>query len=274
MRERIKHIFHGPLVWLLAVAVIACAGFFMVVQLSGGSTINVLGSIRERGTIRIGVLEDNAPYCTVDEAGNATGFEAELAMQIGREILQGEGVQLVPLNIKTTRANLDQENCDLLVSKVVVNETNSTKYALSSAYAQEPLQLLTRTGQTINLLDGNLKIGVIPSSNAKSVLTTTLTGMNSPVQVMDISSYPDALTALQSQKIDAFCAEASVLRALQADGMQIQDAQIGSLTYAIAVRSNEKDLADAVKKCLTQMRKDGTLDALYNKYAIVRPAET
>ena len=98
--------------------------------------------------------------------------------------------------------------------------------------------------------------------------------MNSPVQVMDISSYPDALTALQSQKIDAFCAEASVLRALQADGMQIQDAQIGSLTYAIAVRSNEKDLADAVEKCLTQMRKDGTLDALYNKYAIVRPAET
>ena len=83
---------------------------------------NVLASIRDRGTIRIGVLEDNAPYCTVDASGNATGFEAELAMQIGTEILQGEGVQLIAMNTKTTRANLDQENCDLLVAKVVVNE--------------------------------------------------------------------------------------------------------------------------------------------------------
>lgn len=94
----------------------------------------MLGTIRERGTIRIGVLEDGAPYCTVDAAGNATGLEAELAAQIGREILR-RGVQLVPLNSKTTRANLDQKNCDLLISKVVVNETNSKKYALSSAYA-------------------------------------------------------------------------------------------------------------------------------------------
>lgn len=274
LRERIKHIFHGPFIWLLVVLAVACAGFFIIVRISGGSTTNVLASIRDRGTIRIGVLEDNTPYCTVDASGNATGFEAELAMQIGTEILQGEGVQLIAMNTKTTRANLDQENCDLLVAKVVVNESNSENYALSSAYAQEPLQLLTRTGQSIHLLDANLRIGVIPSSNAKSVLNTTLTGMNSPVQVIDVSSYPDAIAALQEQKIDAFCAEASVLNTLQTDGLQIQDAQIGSLSYAIAVRSNEKDLAEAVEECLTQMRKNGTLDALYSKYSITKPAES
>ncbi len=264
---------HGPLPKAVLVCIVAVCLLIIFFRMSGNSNINVLPEIRERGTVRIGVLEDEYPFSQVEDSATATGFEAELASLIGEQILGGPGVVYVPVTVKNDLAMLDNEDVDLLISRVEVTESNQESYQLSSTYYQDPVMLMTKNGTTLDLSSSETKIGVIPNATIKPMLTEYLTTMGYPALVVDVSSYPDAVQALKDGKITAFCAEQSVLNRYLEDDLSLQNIQIGHVDYAIATRRRERDLANLIEKALAQMRDDGTLAPLYQKYSLTMPTQ-
>ena len=154
-----------------------------------------------------------------------------------------------------------------------VTASNQESYQLSSVYYQDPVMLMTKNGATLDLSSSETKIGVIPNATIKPMLTDYLTTMGYPALITDISSYPDALQALRDGKINAFCAEQSVLNRYLANDLSLQNIQIGHINYAIATRNRERDLANLIEKALAQMRDDGTLAPLYQKYSLTMPVE-
>ncbi len=263
----------GPLPKVILICVVAVCLLTVFFRMSGNSDINVLPEIRERGTVRIGVLSDEMPFSKVEDSATATGFEAELAALIGEQILGGPGVVYMPVTVKSDLAMLANEEVDLLISRVEVTASNQESYQLSSVYYQDPVMLMTKNGATLDLSSSETKIGVIPNATIKPMLTDYLTANGYPALVVDVSSYPDAVQALKEGKIQAFCAEQSVLNRYLANDLSLQNIQIGHLDYAIATRNRERDLANLIEKALAQMRDDGTLAPLYQKYSLTMPVE-
>ena len=179
---------------------------------------------------------------------------------IGAQILGGPGgVVYVPVTVKNDLALLSNEDVDLLISRVEVTASNQESYQLSSVYYQDPVMLMTKNGATLDLSSSETKIGVIPNATIKPMLTDYLTTMGYP--------------ALRDVKINAFCAEQSVLNRYLANELSLQNIQIGHIDYAIATRNRERDLANLIEKALAQMRDDGTLAPLYQKYSLTMPVE-
>ena len=272
-KESLRRALRGPLGIVLALCVVGAGGYAILSRLLGSGSTNVLDTLRTRGTIVVGVQSDRAPYGQMDDSGTASGFEPELATALCESVLGTGSVQFLGVNPKTARAQLEQENCDVLFAMVVVNEVNLSKYQLSDAYAQEPVALLSRGGQSVDLNSADTRIGVIPSSNAETVLTTYLSTNNLSATVVDISSYPDATDALSRGTIHAFCAETSALNLIVSSDLQISPQTVGHLNYAFAVRLGEDDLFQALQQALTAMRQDGRLTQLYSKYQLTAPVQ-
>ena len=64
----------GPLPKVILICVVAVCLLTVFFRMSGNSDINVLPEIRERGTVRIGVLSDEMPFSKVEDSATATGF--------------------------------------------------------------------------------------------------------------------------------------------------------------------------------------------------------
>ncbi len=88
---------------------------------------------------------------------------------------------------------------------------------------------------------------------------------------MDMASFPDALELLESGKITALCYEKSYLVKYEDQGLFITNLEIGSLNYAITVRKSENDLFKYVKEAFENLKKNGSLDTLYQKYGLEKP---
>lgn len=263
---------HGPLPKVITLLIVGVALLIVFFRMSGNTSIDVLPTIRERGTVLVGLLQDEPPFSTVKDNATAAGFEVDLANLLGQQILGGPGVVYVPVTVKNDEALLDTGDVDFLISRVAVSEARQDKYNLSSVYYQDPVLLLARTGANVDLSSAETKIGVIPNTTMKPMLTEYLTALGSPALVVDVSSYPDAVELLKNGRLSAFCAEQSVLTRYTASGLSIQNTRIGQLDYAVVTRKRERDLATLIEKALAQMRSDGTLAPYYQKYNLAAPA--
>jgi len=270
-KSKLQHMLAGPLGYLLGLVLLVT--FFITIfgYISNNKSTPVLGDIRARGTILIGVMADMPPYGTMDDNGKAAGFEVELANLLGEKVLGGPGVQLYPVNAKTAIAYLDNADCDALVAMVPVNEDTEEDYALTSAYVQEDVQLLSKSDTVPSLQTPDTKIGVIKDSSAKTVLTTYLKSNHYTATVVDVASYPDAILAIESGSITSLCAARSVLDRYANSSIRVSPVTVGHFSYAVAIRKSEKDLYEAFENALKALGKEGRLNELYAKYHLSPP---
>ncbi len=237
--------------------------------ISGSTTVEVLGTIRERGTIKVGIQEDMLPFGKVGDDGKAQGFEAELATMLGEKVLGGSGVQFFPVNAKNALAYLQNGDCDILLSMVVSNSTNEENYNLSDPYVQEDVTLLSKNGELVRLQSPDTKVGVIRASDSKTILTAYLSGNRFNATVLDIDSYPDAIAAIQKGTITAFCAPRSTLQKYVGNGVAISPVAVGQINYAFAVKESNADLYNAFVNAMKQLKKEGRLNDLYTRYHLL-----
>ena len=105
------------------------------------------------------------------------------------------------------------------------------------------------------------------------MLTDYLTTMGYPALITDISSYPDALQALRMERSMHSVLSKASSTAIWQTIFRCKIYKIGHIDYAIATRNRERDLANLIEKALAQMRDDGTLAPLYQKYSLTMPVE-
>lgn len=271
--EKIKKKIIGPVGLILAVLIIAAAGWYVLQRLSGKSPINVMGSLREKGIITIGVSSNLVPLGYVDTDGNHVGFEVELAQQLGERILGENSVVLVDVTPKTRGAYIDQSNVDVLVASVNRSEANIARYNMTEPYLQDDILFLCSSNADIDLSSPGTVVGVISGSVAKGVLEAHIE--NNPdlkAQIVNVPSHPEALEALDSMEIDFYCNDRITLSdKLLKEGYKLTGPIVGTQNYAVTSRLREKDLAEAIDAAYAQMKTDGTLRELYKKYNLSPP---
>ena len=257
---------------------------FLFLRMAGSGSVAVMGTIKQRGLLRVGVQEEIAPYGGLDTNGRRYGFEIDLAQAIGQQLLGSDAVDFVGLQRKTAKAYLDDGQIDCLIAMVPINKVNAAKYAFAGPYAVDPVQFLVQKGYAFHMGTPDIRIGVITGANIVSDTAGSphamlldycrrqgFTAEEIERRVLEMPSYQEAMEALSRGDIQAFCGEQSLLHTLNGNNTELAGPAIGEMRYGIACRKLNSDLAKALQSALMELEQQGVLAALLQTHGLNLP---
>lgn len=257
---------HGLLIGLLALALAAWLLLRALPRPVDPTWERILAS----GVLPVCTDPSWPPFEFVDEdTGRIEGFDADLARELARRLAPGVRAQLVTVGFDGLYDALLAGRCDIVLSALPYEAARSEDVAFSLAYFNAGLVLVTRTEasdiKTLDDLAGRVvgvEWGFVPEGDSRQRLFLQNLGLRR------YDSGQETLRALQSGEVEAVLVDRvtalSYLRDCQ--GLHIIGEPLSDVSYVIPMRPDSFRLQEEVGRVLIEMREDGTLAALQERW--------
>ena len=236
----------------------------------GASSGSDLKYIQKKGTMIVGIT-DYEPMDFKDENGNWTGFDAELAELVCKELgVKCEFFVLADWGKKFYE--LETKNIDAIWNGMTITEEVKLNTNCSDPYV-------------INAQVLGMKADVVSQYDAVALLQgLTFAGTNGSAgqnAVKEIGIPDDQIIAVQDQaaalmEVAAGTSDACVIDITMANAMTGEGTSYANLAPGISLTSEEygigfrkdSDITAKVNEIMTKFKADGTLQALADKYSL------
>lgn len=227
-----------------------------------------LAYIRDKGTLIVGIT-DWAPMDYKDENGQWTGFDAELARLVCRELgVECEFFVLSDWDKKFYE--LETRNIDVIWNGMTITEEVLLNTSCSEPYVRNAQVVVMKADRIEDYPDAdslkNLRFAVENGSAGQDALA--LIGAENYVAVQDQAA---ALMEVAAGTSDACVIDLTMANTMTGEGTSYADLAAGiPLTdeeYGIGFRKNS-DVTARVNALLDGFREDGTLTRLAEKYGL------
>jgi len=249
-----------------------------------------LEAIRQRGRLRVAVYNDFPPYAMV----GGKGIDADLARAIAGKL--GLSAEVVGYNADEDMNDdlrnmvwkghyLGTQPADVMMH-VPVDEylaKANDKVRIFGAYHRESLAL-ARNPQRVPALAGSAavaleiftreKIAVETASLADSFLLSALNGRLRE-NVVHFRTVGEAAAALRSGQVPAVLATRAELEAalrpddrVAVDLPKFAELKVDGWPLGMAVKAEERELAEAIAQALGELKADGTVAAIFRRHGI------
>ncbi len=101
---------------------------------------SVFARIRQRGAVRVGLIDGRPPFSWVNEAGQWRGLDVEMANQLARDLQVG--LEVRSLKGPDLEASLAPGGCDIVMGGLVATPLRATRMSFSNPYIEETLAFL------------------------------------------------------------------------------------------------------------------------------------
>ena len=203
------------------------------------------------------------PYGYVGDDGSYTGFDLELAQEVGRRV--GWEVQLEPIDwdAKDTLMNSGAINC---IWNGFTIEGRENDYTFSEPYMLNAQVVVVKKGSGISDLAGLAGKAVITQTEdaAQADVAATFASLET------IGDYNTAFMQLETGAVDAVACDLSIAAyqlAAKPDAYEQLSEQLSSEHYAVGFKKGDEASATQVTETLKAMDKDGFVKDLCGKYA-------
>ena len=223
-------------------------------------------AIDKAGKIVVGVTV-YPPMDYLDDNGNWTGFDAELAMMFAESL--GVNAQLVIIDWDTKAVELQSNQIDLIWNGMTATEELDEKMDFSVSYAKNAQVAIVRKGSTLTAADvQNATIAVEAGSAGATVAEETIgaTKINKVGAMIDALNEVTAGTS-EVAIVDITMAQSIVGKGTYEDLMILDGASYGDEIFAVGLRTNS-DLKPLLDAFLREKYADGTLTELAEKYGV------
>ncbi|MBS6196346.1 MAG: amino acid ABC transporter substrate-binding protein [Clostridiales bacterium] len=234
-------------------------------------------------TFTVGFDAEYPPYGYMDENGEYTGFDLELA----QAVCDMEGWELVkkPLNWDSKDMELNSGSIDCIWNGFTRNGReddytfsisyvdNSQVMVVSESSGIESLSDLA--GKTVGVQAASAALDVLQSEEGQKALADTFAALN------EFADYNTAFTELQAGALDALAIDIGVAKyqlKSRGEGFKMLDETLNTEEYAIGFKKGNQELCDIINADLQKLTDDGTVAKLAEKYEIsdmvtLKPAE-
>ena len=230
------------------------------------------GTQKDAGkTFTVGFDAEYPPYGYMDDNGEYTGFDLELA----QAVCDMEGWELVktPIDWDSKDMELDSGSIDCIWNGFTINGREDD-YEWPQAYADNSQVIVVAEDSGIaSLADlAGKTVGVQAASAALELLQgdqADLAGTFSGLQ--EFADYNSAFVELQAGSVDAVAMDIGVANyqlKTRGDGYKILDEVLNSEQYGVGFKKGNTELCEIVDKDLTKLAEDGTVAKLAEKYDI------
>lgn len=233
-----------------------------------------LAYIQDKGTLIVGITDFEPMDYKEDGSDEWTGFDAELARLVGKEL--GVTVEFQEINWKMKETELSSKTIDCIWNGLTWDEERAENMSLTDYYMlnRQVLVVATKNADKYTSVESLAGANVAAESGSagESVITESLTSSN----YIEKDAQIDVLTELIMGTVDAGVIDYVMANYLiNKEGSSFADLTIveNALTtqdeyYSIAFRKGS-DVTAKVNTILAQLKSDGTVDTLAKKYGLV-----
>lgn len=228
-----------------------------------------LQRVQQAGVLRVGLDASYPPFEEIDQStGEIRGFDVDLARELGQRL--GVEVEFVNSGWDGLYDALEAGRFDVVISGLVYDPWQTDRVAYSISYFNAGQVLVVREGEGDIVQVSDLKgrsLGVEIGSEGD------VQGheLRKQLRDLDLRTYtaPDeVLQAVQEGEVDAGLVDSiSAYQFIRAQGgVRIVGEPVSDELYVVAVRLKDKALLQAIDAALVEMRDDGTLTRLIDKW--------
>ena len=229
----------------------------------------------ERTTFTVGFDAEYPPYGYMDENGEYTGFDLELA----QAVCDLEGWELVkkPINWDSKDMELNSGSIDCIWNGFTMNGREDD-YTFSVPYVDNSqvivvaensgiTELTDLAGKTVGVQAASAALDLLQSEEegGQKALADTFGALN------EFADYNTAFTELQAGALDALAIDVGVAKYQlnsRGEGFVMLEETLNTEQYAIGFRKGDQELCDIVNADLQKLANDGTVAELAEKYEI------
>ncbi|WP_116084085.1 ABC transporter substrate-binding protein [Tropicimonas sp. IMCC34011] len=239
--------------------------------LTGAATLSAASA----DTLRVGSYPANPPWEFKNEAGEFEGFEVDIINEIAARM--GDETEITGLDFRALFVASASGRVDAVISSLTITEERLESQAFTQPYFSGALGVGTKDGAGISTIEdlAGKRVGSI----ATSFPETWLQERKDEIGYASYASYDSTanlLTDLRSGRIEAAVNDIVGLRYAFAQG------NMPGLDVALEIPTGDKfaimmpkgsDKLEAANEALSEMKTDGTMAELYEKWFGVAPAE-
>ena len=226
---------------------------------------------KEEKTFKVGFDAEYPPYGYMDENGEYTGFDLELAQGVCE--INGWTYEAVPINWDSKDMELNSGNIDCIWNGFTINGREDS-YTWSVPYVDNSQVIVCAENSGIaSLADLEGKVvGVQAASAALDALNNDHADLVATFEdLQEFGDYNSAFVELQAGSIDAVAMDVGVANyqiKSRGEGFMVLEEAISVEQYGIGFKKGNDELKDEVEEALMKLVDDGTFAELAEKYEI------
>ena len=259
-----------------ALALTACGGSASTASSAAASSVaasseaaSTSAAAAELTTVEAGKLTmaTNAtfpPYEMTTDAGTIEGIDVDTAQAIAEKL--GLELQIDDMDFDAALLSVQQGKADIAMAGITVTDERMAVMSFSDSYATGIQSVIVPEGSDITSLDdlAGKKIGTQRGTTGYIYCSDDF-GDNAVV------AYDDGLTAVQALnngQVDAVVIDNAPAKEFVAanPGLVLLDTSYAEEDYAIGMNKSNTALLEAVNAALEELKADGTLQAIVDKY--------
>lgn len=229
-------------------------------------------TVQEKGKLVIGYTIYE-PMNYKDEAGNLTGFDTEFAEAVCEKL--GVDAEFVIIDWDNKLIELESGNIDCIWNGMTITDKIKNGADVTKAYAKNKQVVVMKAEKAQGISDIEGLKGLTFAAEAGSAGASAIEDNELNEGFVPVNAQTDALMEVKSGAVDACAIDITMAEAMTGEGTDYADlAIVLSLTdeeYGIAFRKGS-NLTEKVNSLMDELKADGTLDALADKYTKVELA--
>ena len=224
--------------------------------------------IIEKGTLIVGIT-DFAPMDFRDDNGEWTGFDAELARLVAAEL--GVECEFVEIDWDNKILELDSGTIDCVWNGMTLTPEVMSAMECSDPYVVNAQVVIMKADKIADYPDVESMVDLAVAVEAGSA-GDGVAQANGFTNVTQLAAQADALMEVASGNADACIIDLTMAKAMTGEGTSYEDlaiaAEMDREEYGIGFRKGS-DMAALVNGFLADLKADGTLQELADKYELV-----
>jgi ABC-type amino acid transport substrate-binding protein len=232
-------------------------------------------ALQTKGKIRLGALENAAPFSARDPSGRYSGFEPDLGRELAKAIFGPRQdidsvIEWISVDRSTGVSAVTSLQTDVVIARLAVTDERIAVIDLTDPYliTGERLLVASTNDDIKKLADLDTKTVCV---QRESGVATHVDAANESARTLELDTYASCLGALKAGQVDAIGADEAILWNLMRDnpGTRLVTEPLTNERYAIGVKKNSGDrqgFLPFLNTWLASVIRDGTWGRLYAQH--------
>ncbi|WP_405135945.1 amino acid ABC transporter substrate-binding protein [Nocardia sp. NBC_01388] len=221
-------------------------------------------SSNDPNVLKVGTEGTYSPF-SYQDGGTLTGYDVEVIKAVGDKM--GRKVEFVQTPWDAIFAGLESKRFDLVANQVTVNPERAQKYSLSQPYTTSEGVIVTKTD--------NAGIHALADLNGKTCAQSSTSNWSKVAsgagcKVEGVEGFVQAIQLLKNGRVDATVNDTLAVgeysKKTGDTGVHVAGKTGETSQQAFAARKDSQQLIDQINTALDQLRSDGTLAKISEKY--------
>lgn len=234
---------------------------------SGGATAatgDTLKKVKDSGVLTVGTEGTYRPF-SYHEGSELTGYDVEVIEAVGEKM--GVEVKFQETQWDAIFAGLDAGRFDVIANQVSINPEREEKYLFTQPYTVSTGVVVTKSDNTDITSFDTLK----GKTTAQSLTSNFYeTAKDAGANVEPVEGWAQSITLLKQGRVDATVNDKLTFLDAQKtnpdDSIKIAAESDQKSESAVALRKDSTELAKAIDTALDELRADGELTKISEKY--------